>query len=1095
MIPFQPLDQNVDSLRLLVLCPAKAGQICCELQNKPLSSTPAYEVLSCNCDAPEEKNQKVTIKIDGQSVDIPRTLHNAFLALRGEEPRLLWTYDLCINTDDAQERGYQVMILPYIISRAHRTLAWLGEAVEPMHGNESYWVPENVDVAVKSTYWSRRWLVQELVLAKDVSFCLGKGIMELREFRYQSLGQERSDFMDLIIFYRENRHGKYNRLEMMLNAFGDLECVDPVDNIFSLLGVADDLAQEMIEPDYTLGMHDLFAKLMAYHQASPALDNRGRVWRELAIGVTMSWQPGLHYLSDLGVDIERQATSICFGFAVQRALRGHMNAYSELESSSLNIYMIRGVFAGKVLHVGPTYTQLISSWDANKKWRAAVERIYRRQPITTYGFEFDNDNTLGRLREADDKYSQSVLDWSNGAFISQVESSSSYGYRRVELPTSSLLVRQPAETDSNGNGDEPRKFVATEGLVGFCCPGTKEGDEIYSFWECNIGVVVRKVESDKWMIVGRADLAHESLKYTAEEVWYKDAVNFNTDNTTYGRHDGDWAREREAQTLDKMMNFQMDVGTLQHLTQYPRQLTSTSISGQMLKPAPMQTIYEPLDRQTDAVRVLVLQPASADSTEVECHLTAVSLANKPAYESLSYTWGSEPPSKSILVNGQSFPVRKNLYTALVNLRDTTKPRALWIDAICINQEDVIERNWQVSLMGFIYTRAERVLVWLGVSERPVRNNYLDDSQWKAISTSPYWWRLWIVQELFLAREVRFHLGRYAFGWDRVNSSQNPSWKDFYEPREALRRLLRGRYTDKQRLEILLELFKGAKCSDERDKIYGLLGMVNDGSDDAVQVDYRSKSADLYAQVIKFHESVSAPQGSKLPDDVYRSVRSVKLSQLLQRVLTVDEEIKSGKASLPDTTVAARCTISGTVSEVGPSPSQVTASVRADKAWRQAMTRACAGEEWQRVALHRAYDKFSQTMSEQQHKVVSIESGSTGNSQNSAPSTVSLEVEPRLFVGSKGLLGVAPTNIQAGDLVCTFFGCDVALILRKGTNEAVSIIGRAQMHQNKDDSENGEAGVDELEVGIARMRVLDVEAKDGAVVGLQLSLTTLQQITS
>jgi hypothetical protein len=83
------------------------------------------------------------------------------------------------------------------------------------------------------------------------------------------------------------------------------------------------------------------------------------------------------------------------------------------------------------------------------------------------------------------------------------------------------------------------------------------------------------------------------------------------------------------------------------------------------------------------------------------------------YDALSYTWGTNEKTKPIILNGKRFMVTENLYSVLQCLRFKNEDRILWIDAICIDQSHVAERNHQVGHMASIYCDADRVLFWLG----------------------------------------------------------------------------------------------------------------------------------------------------------------------------------------------------------------------------------------------------------------------------------------------------------------------------------------------------------------------------------------------
>ncbi|KAK1979344.1 heterokaryon incompatibility protein-domain-containing protein [Colletotrichum cereale] len=123
--------------------------------------------------------------------------------------------------------------------------------------------------------------------------------------------------------------------------------------------------------------------------------------------------------------------------------------------------------------------------------------------------------------------------------------------------------------------------------------------------------------------------------------------------------------------------------------------------------------YAPL-ANTENIRLLEILPNVISSALVECTLREAGPPEASAYQALSYVWGTEDATKSILLNGTTFPVRPNLEAVLRQLRPRgSKPRVMWIDAICINQFNTQERNEQVAQMDSVYENADSVEVWLG----------------------------------------------------------------------------------------------------------------------------------------------------------------------------------------------------------------------------------------------------------------------------------------------------------------------------------------------------------------------------------------------
>lgn len=126
-------------------------------------------------------------------------------------------------------------------------------------------------------------------------------------------------------------------------------------------------------------------------------------------------------------------------------------------------------------------------------------------------------------------------------------------------------------------------------------------------------------------------------------------------------------------------------------------------------------IYKKLPDRT--IRVLDLLPGS-EMDPISAELRPVSFDNLETYEALSYTWGTSDNKIEIQVNGHPIEAGPNLFAAMTRFRDPTEIRTLWIDALCINQSSIEERTQQVRLMTLIYSKAAKVLVWLGESKNP-----------------------------------------------------------------------------------------------------------------------------------------------------------------------------------------------------------------------------------------------------------------------------------------------------------------------------------------------------------------------------------------
>lgn len=173
-------------------------------------------------------------------------------------------------------------------------------------------------------------------------------------------------------------------------------------------------------------------------------------------------------------------------------------------------------------------------------------------------------------------------------------------------------------------------------------------------------------------------------------------------------------------------------------------------------------LYSPLPE--GSIRLLRITPHPDKNSPVQCELFNFVLSDSEStypYEALSYVWGSAEKPLSIVVNNLNFLVGTNLNAALVHLRHGSLERIIWIDAICINQGDTLEKGQQVQSMAEIYAKASCVVVWLG-SASTTSDQTLDNIREAALRNStegkdqkgifqllqrPWFQRIWVSHQL------------------------------------------------------------------------------------------------------------------------------------------------------------------------------------------------------------------------------------------------------------------------------------------------------------------------------------------------------------
>jgi hypothetical protein len=294
--------------------------------------------------------------------------------------------------------------------------------------------------------------------------------------------------------------------------------------------------------------------------------------------------------------------------------------------------------------------------------------------------------------------------------------------------------------------------------------------------------------------------------------------------------------------------------------------------------------HRPLADPTSSIRLIKVLPKRSADGLLQCQISHS--INTDKYTCLSYVWGQEHDHGgpfSILVNDKTFAVRYNLHTFLKVARSKFPKRNFWIDALCIDQLNTVERNHQVQQMGTIYAKAKEVIAWLG-DEKTVeeaipiirfltkfrnfpwqildfvilessrrrkqkREKQLGDFQ---DTFDRYWSRAWITQEITLASHVRILVRHTEWDISRVphrHATQVAGVFSSYRqvPFFLFWSIVRQSHEAELPLLQLLSRYRDKQCAIERDRIFSLLAICNEGA--YFEVDYNCSDRQLLREVL------------------------------------------------------------------------------------------------------------------------------------------------------------------------------------------------------------------------------------------------------
>lgn len=333
----------------------------------------------------------------------------------------------------------------------------------------------------------------------------------------------------------------------------------------------------------------------------------------------------------------------------------------------------------------------------------------------------------------------------------------------------------------------------------------------------------------------------------------------------------------------------------------------------VMSPLWHHSLYLPLDSRKKQLRLLTISRMQKEAL-LECDVQTFDLDQVPRFDAISYVWGDGSLVERINFCGLQRRVTRNLFQALKRLQKQDDSNFMWIDDLCINQQDKTEKNHQVPLMRHIYKSAERVFSWLGHSDTDTLPGFSLIERWAdaILSTNPtaetwsnsqarreaiqnierpfdlqdwtsfvafarksYWERIWILQEVTLARQCILLCGDYELPFEKLmwayrawttGNLRSPQLVELVRPvgegtpfYSFMKVPLEGGAFVKVKVEVSAQrelrqfpfLLKRASillASDPKDKVYGILGLLNLASG-KIPVDYQCDDIAAYSNTL------------------------------------------------------------------------------------------------------------------------------------------------------------------------------------------------------------------------------------------------------
>lgn len=506
-----------------------------------------------------------------------------------------------------------------------------------------------------------------------------------------------------------------------------------------------------------------------------------------------------------------------------------------------------------------------------------------------------------------------------------------------------------------------------------------------------------------------------------------------------------------------------------------------------------------VDKQQIQIKVLEILPSKPGNGElIVCTLRRQRLQSRRPYTALSYVWGDPRPTSSIEIDGRQVPITANLAEALGYLRGRPMyARALWIDALCIDQKNAEEVNQQVQVMDVIYRKARWVVAWLGPADSASKRTFevmrkasdmalglvkdtapsvmergatREEARNVLLGSSiggmedlnlivklllrPYWSRLWIIQEISLAKDATLICGECDIPWKRaadaftlMSWAHPPAFTELLPPAAWLT----ARITAAGKPELdLYELFSYT-CDGTRlqalkpnDRIYAILGLLPPATRRAITVDYTQTPTILFAAMTRYSLETYGADLLMFCGLAYRSALQPDLpTWALDWTSTV---LRS------ENIFTAACSFG----RLAPLPCRLTPrgadkiGIRGTRISQVAAVVVCPGAEDDALNVVEQLEPFAQTLgitldALRQRVVVALIYGFSDIVNQKLVSATMLEeiadgdravgtvlwntVPRSLFITDLGHIGSGPTMTRVGDVVHAFADCRTLFLLR------------------------------------------------------------------